>query len=138
MIYCLTVHHVQEKAECVPWRVRSWEEARLLTKHKIKTLSPLRSSDRRKIADQIISDFHIEVPEHNTDQQSHGNEMPSGGLSATRSSLLPDNALSGRFTTTVGPDLRPVNGTVYVGVHAEEEQRILWVKIEERMYPTGL
>jgi translation initiation factor 2D len=53
-----------------------------------------------------------------------------------RNSLLPDNALSARFTTTHGPDLKLVSGTVYVGSHNGEEQRVLWVKINERMYPT--
>ncbi len=39
--------------------------------------------------------------------------------------------------TTAGPDLKQVSGTLYVGSHAGEEQRVLWVKTEERMYPTG-
>lgn len=55
-----------------------------------------------------------------------------------RNALLPDNSLSARFTTTAGPDLRKVSGTVYVGSHEGEEQRVLWVKVEETMYPTGL
>ena len=46
--------------------------------------------------------------------------------------------MSGRFTTTVGPNQIQVDGMVYVGAHPGEEQRILWVKAEGRMYPTGL
>lgn len=57
-----------------------------------------------------------------------------------RKSILPENALSARFTTTAGPDLKQVSGTIYVGSHEGTggEQRILWVKIGEQMYPTGM
>jgi translation initiation factor 2D len=63
----------------------------------------------------------------------------SAGLTALRKSLLPENSLSARFTTTAGPDLKQVSGTVYVGSHdgTGNEQRILWVKVGEKMYPTG-
>ena len=57
--------------------------------------------------------------------------------SALRNSLLPDNAQSARFTTTNGPDLKKVSGMVYVGAHPGEEQRILWVNIDEKLFPTG-
>ena len=50
---------------------------------------------------------------------------------------MPENALSARFNTTAGPDLKQVSGTVYAGVHPGEEQRILWFKIEEKLIPTG-
>lgn len=58
--------------------------------------------------------------------------------------ILPENTLSARFTTTAGPDLREVQGTVYVGSHPEfnGEERILWFRIEQgpgadgRIYPT--
>jgi translation initiation factor 2D len=51
---------------------------------------------------------------------------------------LPENALSARFTTTAGPDLKQVSGTVYVGSHegTSGEQRVLWVKLFDKMYPT--
>jgi translation initiation factor 2D len=51
---------------------------------------------------------------------------------------LPENALSARFTTTAGPDLKQVSGTVYVGSQegTSGEQRILWVKLFDKMYPT--
>ena len=58
-------------------------------------------------------------------------------LGATRNALLPDNCLSARFTTTAGPNLSPVSGTMYVGAHPGEEQRVLWLKIEDRIVPTG-
>ena len=54
-----------------------------------------------------------------------------------RNSLLPENSLSARFTTTAGADLKQVSGTVYAGAHPGEDQRILWFKIEERLIPTG-
>lgn len=50
---------------------------------------------------------------------------------------MPENALSARFNTTAGPDLKQVSGTIYAGAHPGEEQRILWFKIEERLIPTG-
>ncbi|KAL1653574.1 hypothetical protein SLS61_003720 [Didymella pomorum] len=106
-------------------------------KPNIKPLSPLKSSDRRRTADQIIADFGIEVPvDPNVDPEDK--TASTAGLTAVRRSLLPENALSARFTTTAGPDLKQVSGTVYVGSHEGTggEQRILWVKVGEQMYPT--
>ncbi|KAJ4320875.1 hypothetical protein N0V94_003174 [Neodidymelliopsis sp. IMI 364377] len=106
-------------------------------KPNIKPLSPLKSSDRRRTADQIISDFGIVVPvDPNVDPEDK--TASTAGLTAARKSLLPENALSARFTTTAGPDLRQVSGTIYVGSHEGTggEQRILWVKVGEKMYPT--
>lgn len=55
-----------------------------------------------------------------------------------RNLILPNNSLSARFSTTTGPDLKEVLGTVYVGSHAGSgEQRVLWVSIYDRMYPSG-
>jgi len=36
----------------------------------------------------------------------------------------------------VGPELKLVSGTVYVGSHPGEEQRILWIKLDDRIVPT--
>ncbi|KAI9661937.1 MAG: hypothetical protein M1821_009177 [Bathelium mastoideum] len=104
-------------------------------KPNIKPFAPLRSSDRRRIADQIIKDLGLEVP----DTQEGDVEAQAASTAehtSLRNRLLPDNAQSARFTTTHGPDLRKVSGTVYVGTHPGEEQRALWVNIEDRMYPT--
>ncbi|KAF2119035.1 hypothetical protein BDV96DRAFT_515986 [Lophiotrema nucula] len=106
-------------------------------KPNIKPLSPLKSSDRRRTADQIIADFGIEVPvDPNADPEDK--VASTAGLTALRKSLLPENALSARFTTTAGPDLKQVSGTIYVGSHegTQDEQRILWAKVGEKMYPT--
>ncbi|KAF2471460.1 eukaryotic translation initiation factor SUI1 family protein [Lindgomyces ingoldianus] len=106
-------------------------------KPNIKPLSPLKSSDRRRTSDSIIADFGIEVPvDTNTGQEDKA--ASTAGLTALRKSLLPENALSARFTTTAGPNLKQVSGTVYVGSHegTHGEQRILWVKVGENMYPT--
>ena len=54
-----------------------------------------------------------------------------------RNRLLPDNVQSARFTTTHGPDLKKISGTLYIGAHPGDEQRILWVNVEDQMYPTG-
>ncbi|KAJ9213351.1 hypothetical protein DTO166G4_4977 [Paecilomyces variotii] len=115
----------------------------------IKNLAPLRSSDRRKIADQIIQDYKIPVPaaapsETNPDEAAAApsSNQTSANLTAIRNALLPDNSQSARFTTTAGPQLREVQGTVYVGTHPEGEERILWFKIDHgpgadgRFYPS--
>ncbi|KAI4649159.1 hypothetical protein J4E93_003473 [Alternaria ventricosa] len=104
----------------------------------IKPLSPLKSSDRRRTADQIIADFGIDIPvdaDANPDDKAASS---TAGLTALRKSLLPENALSARFTTTAGPDLKQVSGTIYVGSHegTSGEQRVLWVKVGDKMYPT--
>ncbi|CAG8088993.1 unnamed protein product [Penicillium olsonii] len=104
----------------------------------IKNLSPLRSSDRRKIADQIIKDYQISVPTNS--QEDSG--PTSSSLTSIRNALLPDNSLTARFTTTAGPDLRELTGIVYVGTHPDGEERVLWFKLEhgpgadKRLYPT--
>ncbi|QDS77004.1 hypothetical protein FKW77_006114 [Venturia effusa] len=104
-------------------------------KPNIKPLAPLRSSDRRKTADAIIKDLDLDVKATEDGANDEEKAAAIAARAALRNSLLPDNAQSARFTTTHGPDLKQVSGTVYVGSHGEE-QRILWVKIEERMYPT--
>ncbi|KAL9054028.1 MAG: hypothetical protein Q9206_003705 [Seirophora lacunosa] len=66
----------------------------------------------------------------------NGNDLATLNVGAIRNSLLPDNSLSARFTTTAGKDLKQVSGTVYVGAHPGDEQRVLWIKLEERLLPT--
>ncbi|KAK6082383.1 RNA binding protein ligatin [Seiridium cupressi] len=90
----------------------------------IKNLSPLRSSDRRKLADQIIQDYGIQVPS----QDPPGNDAttPQTTVSSLRNSLLPESTSSAHFTTTSGPSQSLVSGTLYVGTHPDQEERILW------------
>ncbi|KAL4934641.1 putative RNA binding protein Ligatin/Tma64 [Aspergillus undulatus] len=113
----------------------------------IKNLSPLRSSDRRRLADQIIADYKIEIPStpqpESSDDANAASATPTQPtLTSIRNALLPENCLSARFTTTAGPDLREVQGTVYVGTHGDSDERVLWFKIdqghgaEKRLYPT--
>ncbi|PYH48464.1 putative RNA binding protein Ligatin/Tma64 [Aspergillus saccharolyticus JOP 1030-1] len=116
----------------------------------IKNLAPLRSSDRRKIADQIIADYKIEIPSSApTEPSGDDAAAPSSAsnpaarnLTSIRNALLPDNCLSARFTTTAGPQLREVQGTVYVGTHPGGDERVLWFKVDHgpgadgRLYPT--
>jgi translation initiation factor 2D len=97
----------------------------------------LRSSDRRKTADQIIKELDLNLKTPVADGASaEENAASTAELTGLRNSLLPDNTLSARFTTTHGPDSKLVSGTVYVGSHNGEEQRVLWAKINDRMYPT--
>lgn len=50
--------------------------------------------------------------------------------------------MTARFTTTAGPDLRELQGIVYVGAHPDGDERVLWFKVEhgpgsdKRLYPT--
>jgi len=106
-----------------------------LSSLQIKPLAPLRSSDRRKTADLIIKDLELKAPVDDA-ASPEAKAASAAEMSALRNSLLPDNSLSARFTTTHGPDLKLVSGTVYVGSHNGEEQRVLWAKINDRMYPT--
>lgn len=98
-------------------------------------MSPLRSSDRRRTADQIIADYDLKpVTQEATAPEDKA--AATAQLSALRNSLLPDNVQSARFTTTHGPDLKQVSGTVYVGAHPGHDQRVLWFKLEDSLYPT--
>lgn len=109
-------------------------------KPNVKPLSPLRSSDRRKIADQIIADFNIEVPSDDVelkDPDAEGDQTKgTSSLGAIRNSLLPEGCQSARFTTTAGPDLKQVSGIVYVGAPSGKDQRVLWLSINDRLIPT--
>ena len=78
------------------------------------------------------------MPSISEEQGDQDNEASSAlSLGALRNSLMPENALSARFNTTAGPDLKQVSGTLYAGTHPGDEQRVLWFKIEERLIPTG-
>lgn len=101
----------------------------------IKPASPLRSSDRRKLADQIIADYGLGQPQHD-DQTPEQKAEATAAHTSLRNSLLPDNLQSARFTTTYGPELKQASGTVYIGSHGGDESRILWFQIEGRMFPT--
>ncbi|KAF8468395.1 eukaryotic translation initiation factor SUI1 family protein [Kalaharituber pfeilii] len=97
-------------------------------KPQLKPYTVVRSSDRRKIAQSIIDEFHPPLP------QSQDTEST---LTELRNSLLPDEASSAKFTTSLGPNLDTVAGTIYFGVHAgDAKKRPLWVKLEGYMLPT--
>ncbi|KAK8127122.1 uncharacterized protein PG998_002881 [Apiospora kogelbergensis] len=107
----------------------------------IKNLSPLRSSDRRKLADQIIKDYDIPIPSSSEPAptgEASSSSSPPASLSSLRSSLLPDSTSSARFTTTSGPNQTLLVGTLYVGAHPGQEERILWFQAGKaaRMLPT--
>ncbi|KAM3422807.1 Eukaryotic translation initiation factor 2D [Cercospora zeina] len=98
----------------------------------IKPQAPMRSSDRRKLADQIIKDFDLgsntaddETPEQKAEA--------TAAHSALRSSLLPENTQSATFKR---PEAQQASGTLYVGSHDGEESRILWFQVEGQMIPS--
>nr|OQO31527.1 hypothetical protein B0A51_01294 [Rachicladosporium sp. CCFEE 5018] len=102
----------------------------------IKPLSPLRSSDRRKLADQIIADFDLAPPSADDSDSAEKKAEATAARTSLRSSLLPDNVQSARFTTTHGPELKQISGTIYVGSQDGTDSRILWWQIDGRMYPS--
>ncbi|KAM0350642.1 hypothetical protein ACHAPU_003128 [Fusarium lateritium] len=91
----------------------------------IRNLAPLRSSDRRKLADQIIRDYQVPLPEQ-TDEGS------SSSQSTLRNSLLPESTSSARFITPTE------QGTVYIGSHPDQDERVLWFQTGKnpRLIPT--
>lgn len=104
-------------------------------KPQIKPAAPLRSSDRRKLADQIIQEYKLELPQPE-DESAEQKAEATAARSSLRNSLLPDNVQSARFTTTHGPDLKQASGNVYVGSQAGEDARLLWWQINGKMYPS--
>ena len=86
------------------------------------------------MVDDIISTYEIKIPE--PDDQQDGHTQPSG-IGQLRNSLLPEGALSAKFSTTVGADLQVVNGTIYVASYGADDQRILWIRTGDRTIPTG-
>ncbi|KAI9703941.1 MAG: hypothetical protein M1820_005723 [Bogoriella megaspora] len=104
-------------------------------KPQFKPLAPLRSSDRRRTADQIISDLGLEESP-SQDEHPEAKEAALAKHTSLRNSLLPENVQSARFTTTHGPEQHKVSGTVFIAAHPGDEQRVLWVNIEGRLYPT--
>lgn len=101
----------------------------------VKPLAPLRSSDRRKTADSIIAEYGLQ-PKAQDDTNLDDKAAATAETTALRNALLPDGVQTARFTTTHGPDLKQVSGTVYVGAYPGDDARVLWFKIEDRMYPT--
>lgn len=102
-------------------------------KPQIKPSAPLRSSDRRKLADQIIADYQLEPAPPADENDAEQKAEATAARTALRSALLPDNVQTAKFTTTHGPDLKKASGNVYVG---GEEARVLWWQIEGKMYPS--
>ncbi|KAF2216299.1 hypothetical protein CERZMDRAFT_116377 [Cercospora zeae-maydis SCOH1-5] len=98
----------------------------------IKPQAPMRSSDRRKLADQIIKDFHLGSNTADNDTPEQKVEA-TAAHSALRNSLLPENTQSATFKR---PDTQQASGTLYVGSHDGEESRILWFQAEGQMIPS--
>lgn len=105
-------------------------------------MAPLRSSDRRKLGDEVISRFELTSPDSAIQVASldvSGTEADDATKqrSILRNALCPENLQSARFMTTQGPDLRPVSGTVYVGSHTKSDApRVLWFWVDDQLCPT--
>ncbi|KAF2765319.1 hypothetical protein EJ03DRAFT_210621 [Teratosphaeria nubilosa] len=104
-------------------------------KPQIKPASSLKSSERRRLADELIKEYNLEPP--TTDDASPEQKAEAtAARTALRASLLPENVQAARFTTTHGPELKQASGTLYIGSHEGEEARILWFQIEGKVYPS--
>lgn len=99
------------------------------SKLQIKPYAPLRSSDRRKIAQSIIDEFKPTPPP---------SEDRDAVVVALRNSLVPENTTSAKFTTNLGPDLDQVGGVIYVGSPPGEQPKPLWIKVDGTVFPTGM
>lgn len=102
----------------------------------IKPLANLKSSDRRKLADQIIQDYELDLQQPSDEQTPEQKAEATAARTSLRNALLPDNVQSARFTTTYGPDLKQVSGTIYVGSQDGQEARVLWFERMGKVYPT--
>ena len=107
-------------------------------KPQIKNLSPLKTSERRKLADQIRRDYSLPEPQQEATVEQDGPATAPQTLTSVRNALLPDPTSSAKFTTTHGPNSTLVSGTVYVGAQPGEEERILWFQVgkDPRLIPT--
>lgn len=103
----------------------------------LKPYAPLRSSDRRKIATNVLKDYGLEPP---TDAPAEDANTVAP-ISQLRNKLFPENTSSAKFNTTLGPDLSPVNGIIYSGTHHDGleagVQRPLWVETDDVIFPTS-
>ena len=70
-------------------------------------------------------------------QNEEGQTNTGLGVGALRNSLLPEGCQTAKFTTTHGPNLKEVSGTVYVGANHGDDVRILWILLADQMYPSG-
>ncbi|KAH6988394.1 hypothetical protein EDB80DRAFT_730047 [Ilyonectria destructans] len=105
-------------------------------KPEIKNLAPLRSSDRRKLADQIIRDYQVSIPDEPAGEDASSNTQPT--LASLRNSLLPESTSSAHFTAISGQGSAAVGSVVYIGAHPGQDERILWFQSGKnpRLIPT--
>lgn len=118
-------------------------------RQQLKPFAPLRSSDRRKIANAFIKDLDLSPPAETiqakqkepaateTEENATDAQQPSNAPPSFANILLPNNTTSAKFNTFAGPDLRTVNGVIYFGDFdpasdsKKTDQKPLWVKCEE-------
>lgn len=105
----------------------------------IKNLSPLKTSERRKLADQIRKDYSLPEPQNESSSEQNGEQTSQPQtLTSIRNALLPDPTSWAKFTTTHGSGSSQISGTIYVGAHPGQEERVLWFQIgkDDRLIPT--
>lgn len=117
-----------------------------------KPAAPLRSSERRRLADDIIREYgleHLAAAPTNGDGETLAEEKDVA-RTRLRNALLPEDTQQARFSTTLGADGKEVGGTVYIGTPStsaptvqgsgleqpQQHQRILWWSHQAHVYPT--
>ncbi|KAK6330506.1 hypothetical protein TWF696_003395 [Orbilia brochopaga] len=104
----------------------------------LKPSAPIRSSDRRKTAARLIRVFDLApaTVDEEPPQDDTGAPAADPGITLLRTTLLPENTSHAKFTTTLGPDLRSVNGLIYSGSHPssqilDDKVHPLWVASDD-------
>ena len=88
----------------------------------------------------MIKDYNLE-PSLQPAQEDAATSTNSS-LTQLRNKIFPENTSSAKFTTTLGPELSPVNGLIYNGTHESGlesggVQRPLWVETDDLLFPTS-
>jgi len=86
-----------------------------------------------------------EIVSPTPDNENQDAKSANSKQSELRNALFPENIQSARFTTTQGQNeaMKQVSGMIYVGTHHKhhhmgEDGRVLWFKIDDRLYPSGI
>ncbi|RPA84265.1 hypothetical protein BJ508DRAFT_412950 [Ascobolus immersus RN42] len=109
----------------------------------VSTYAPIRSSDRRRKANEFIKDLNLSQPsslsQAAAETPTSTDEAPNANAFANL--ILPDGSTSAKFTTYEGPNLTDVSGTLYSGSQPDGDQkasskarhqRPLWVEIDRK------
>ncbi|KAI5463130.1 hypothetical protein BGZ63DRAFT_471269 [Mariannaea sp. PMI_226] len=84
---------------------------------------PTGAPDSSKVTEQIHIDYQVPIVNSSGEDASSSSQSMSPSF---RRSLLPGDSYVAHFTTSPGPDSTLESGTIYIGAHLGEDERILW------------